>query len=471
MNHRTISLSAPLNPPPGRRYFPTVATYVLLGLNILIFVLMTASGGSKNVNVLLEYGASYGPSFRAGQYWRLVMPMFLHIGWEHLATNMFALWLLGNFLEPLYGYGRFSLLYVLSGMGGSLLSMEASTHIAAGASGAIFGIAGAMLVTGILHPETIPRRWKDVFGIGILLVILLNLIFGHFVHHIDNWAHLGGLITGFVLAWVIPPARAGLANWSRSPAQPVLAIPVVIVLVAMGAAANHAVKTREVSSLLQASDRLASAGKTDQAAALLNRARRLAPLDPRVTEAQGLLALQSHQYEQAIREFSALLRDNPNQPGIVIRLAVAYEANHDLEKAHALLESTANKAPANPAILELLAEVLTRLKLYPEAIARYNQALKIAPDSAIIQNNLAWLYATCEDPRYRNPALALKHAMRAVQLTQGRAPSSLDTLAAAFYANGRYQEAAEAEARAVQLDPHNPVFQQKWLHYRTFTAK
>lgn len=470
MNHRTISLSAPLSPPPGRRYFPTVATYALLGLNILIFVLMTASGGSKNVNVLLEYGASFGPSFRAGQYWRLVMPMFLHIGWEHLATNMFALWLLGNFLEPLYGYGRFSLLYVLSGMGGSLLSMEASPHIAAGASGAIFGIAGAMLVTGILHPETIPRRWKDVFGIGILLVIILNLIFGHFVHHIDNWAHLGGLVTGLVLAWLIPPARAGLGNWSRSTAQPILAIPVAIVLVAMGAAANHAVKTREVSSLLQTSEKLASAGKADQAAALLDRARRLEPRDPRITEAQGLLALQTHQYDTAIREFSSLLRENPDQPDVIIRLAIAYEANNDLAKAHVLLESAAKNAPRNPAILELLAEVLTRLKLFPEAIERYNQALKIVPNSALIQNNLGWLYATCEDPRYRNPALALKHASRAVQLTQGRAPSSLDTLAAALYANGRYQEAAEAEARAVQLDPHNPVFQQNWLRYRTFAG-
>lgn len=471
MNHRTISLSAPLSPPPGRRYFPTVATYVLLGLNILIFVLMSASGGSKNVNVLLEYGASFGPSFRAGQYWRLVMPMFLHIGWEHLATNMFALWLLGNFLEPLYGYGRFSLLYVLSGMGGSLLSMEASTHIAAGASGAIFGIAGAMLVTGILHPETIPRRWRDVFGIGILLVIILNLIFGHFVRHIDNWAHLGGLVTGLVLAWLIPPARAGLANWSRSTAQPVLAIPVAIVLVAMGAAANHAAKTREVSSLLEASNKLASAGKAEQAAAVLDRARRIEPRDPRITEAEGLLALETHQYDKAISKFSNLLRENPDEPGVVIRLAIAYEANNDLAKAHALLESAAKKEPRNPAIVELLAEVLVRLKLYPEAIERYNQALRIVPDSALIHNNLGWLYATCEDPRYRNPALALKHALRAVQLTQGKAPSSLDTLAAAFFANGKYQEAAEAERRAVQLDPRNLVFQQNWLHYRTFAAK
>lgn len=471
MNHSPIGLAAPLSPPPGRRYFPTVATYVLIAVDVIIFALMTASGGSKNVNVLLEYGASYGPSFRAGEYWRLVMPMFLHIGWEHLATNMFALWLLGNFLEPLYGYGRFTLLYVLSGMGGALLSMEASTHIAAGASGAIFGVAGAMLITGILHPETIPRRWKDVFGIGILLVIILNLIFGHFVHHIDNWAHLGGLITGLVLAWLIPPARVAGARWIAKTAQPILAIPVIIVAVAMVATANHAVAARNVTSLLDASSRLASNGKTEQAAKALAKARRLAPRDPRVSEAEGLLALQTHQYDKAIREFSSLLKQAPDEPAVVIRLALAYEANHELPKARELLESSVKRIPKNPAILEMLAEVLTRQHAYPEAIQRYNQALKLAPNSALIQNNLAWLYATSKDPQVHNPALALKHAFRAVQLTQGRAPSSLDTLAAAFFANGKYQEAADAEARAVELDPQNPVFRQNWLNYRTAAGK
>ncbi|MGH9395489.1 MAG: rhomboid family intramembrane serine protease [Terriglobia bacterium] len=471
MDHPAIALSAPSNPPPGRRYFPTVATYVLLGLNILIFILMTASGGSKNVGVLLTFGASYGPDFRAGEYWRLVMPMFLHIGWEHLATNMFALWLLGNFLEPLYGYGRFALFYVVSGMGGSLLSMEASSHVAAGASGAIFGIAGAMLVTGLLHPETVPRRWKDVFGIGILLVIVLNLVFGHFVRHIDNWAHLGGLVTGLILAWLIPPARVGAAAWSTKSTQPILALPVAIVVIAIGATANHAAKTREVTNLLQSSAKLESAGNADRARALLERASQLEPHDARVQEALGLAALETHHYDDAIREFSAVLRVNPFLPAEAIRLAAAYEAKNEVAKARSVLESSAARMPGNPAILEALGEVCSRLKLYAEAIKRYNQALKIAPNSALVHNNLAWLYATCEDLHYRNPALALQHAARAVQLTQGRLPDSIDTLAAALYANSRFREAAETEARAVQLDPHNPVYQQNLIHYRLAAGK
>ncbi|MDE3181101.1 MAG: rhomboid family intramembrane serine protease [Acidobacteriota bacterium] len=466
MDHPAIALSAPTRPPTGRRYFPPIATYVILTLNFFIFALMTHAGGSKNVDVLLTFGASYGPYFRAGQYWRLVMPMFLHIGWEHLITNMFALWLLGNFLEPLYGYGRFTLFYVFAGMGGALLSMEASSHIAAGASGAIFGIAGAMLVTGLLHPETIPRRWKDVFGIGILLVIILNLAFGHFVHHIDNWAHLGGLITGLVMAWFIPPVRASLANWSSKSFQPIVALPVAIVIIGMGAAANHAHKAREVTSLLQASANLQSTGNLDAAHALVARAHSLEPRDPRVQEALGNDALDAHRYDEAIRYYSAVLRVNPYLPAVAIRLATAYEAKNDVAKAREILESSAAKMPGNAAILEALGEVSVRLKLYPEAIERYQQALKIAPDSALTQNNLAWLYATCDDPHFRDPAKAIQHALRAVQLTGGRLPAAIDTLAAAFYASARYRDAATTEARAVELDPGNPLYRQNLLRYR-----
>jgi rhomboid protease GluP len=466
-----IALSAPSEPSAARRYFPVVATYVLLGLNTLIFVLMTVSGGSKNVYVLLNFGASYGPYFRAGEYWRLVMPMFLHIGWEHLLTNMFALWLLGSFLEPLYGYGRFALLYVLSGMGGSLLSMEASMHIAAGASGAIFGVAGAVLVTGIAHPETVPRRWKSVFGIGILFVIVLNLTFGHFVRHIDNWAHLGGLATGLVLAWLIPPARLSPGTSGAGLAQPVLILPLAIVLVAIGATANHSFKMRQVTKLLQNSAKLEASRRPENARALLKEARRLEPHDVRVREALGALDLSLRKYDDAIREFTAALQVNRFESSDAINLAAAYEGKGDTAKARDVLEAINLRAPGNAETLEALADACFSLKLYPEAIQHYNEALKLAPNFAVAQNNLAWLYATCENEQYRNPREAISHAMRAVQLTQSREPGMIDTLAAALNANGQSELAAQAEARAVQLDPQNSVYRQNLIRYRLLAGK
>lgn len=451
----------------GRRYYPVIATYVLIGLNVLVFALMTSAGGAKNIHVLLEFGASYGPWFRAGQYWRLVMPMFLHIGFAHLFVNMIALVLLGSFLEPLYGYGRFTLLYVLSGMGGSLLSMEASPHIAAGASGAIFGIAGAMLVIGLLHPETVPRRWKNVFGIGILAVIIINLVFGHFSQHIDNWAHLGGLATGIVVALLIPPARLDPnRRWNESALQWVVIIPAAIVLVAAGAASNHYTKTQQVTRLLLDSARLLSAHKTAGAKALLEEAARIDPRDLHVRESLGLLALEQKDYATAIREFERAVRLNPNSVSDTLRLTLAYEASGDLKKARDVLERAQQRLPASPEVQQRLADICAGLGLYGAAVSHYNQALKLEPNSPVTLNNLAWLYATCSDPAWRNPSAALTHALRAVQLTGWKQPTFIDTLAAALASNGQFKHAAEAEAKAVAMDPANRVYQQSLQEYR-----
>ncbi len=455
--------------PPGKSgyaYYPPIATFAILGLNILIFILMTLAGGSKNAAVLLSFGASFGPYFRAGQIWRIVMPMFLHIGVPHLAVNMAGLLLLGILLEPIYGYGRFSLLYVLSGMGGSLLSMEASSNIAAGASGAIFGIAGAMLVTGIFHPDVVPRRWKGVFGIGVLAAIIANLAFGRLVPHIDNWAHLGGLITGLVLARLIPPAVRLKEQGGRRAGQPVVILPVILVVLAMGATTENAVKARQAVQLLADSARLAAAHQTARAISVLEEARRLSPEDPRIDEQLGALYLAAGQPAKAVAEFQRALRLGPMAPVASIQLVLAYERAGDSTKARALLKEVARSAPRDADTQEALAETCDALKLYPEAIQHYQATLRAAPNSPLALNNLAWLYTTCPDARYRKPAAALQHARRAVVLTGGKQPEILDTLAAALYANGKTQQAVEAEERAVALDPQNRAFQQSLGRYR-----
>ena len=101
---------------------------------------------------------------RRGEYWRLVMPMFLHGGWLHILGNSYALYILGPVLERVYGYGRYATIYVAAGMGGAFLSMAASKNISVGASGAIFGIAGAMLVTGYVHRTQFPRGGAALSG-------------------------------------------------------------------------------------------------------------------------------------------------------------------------------------------------------------------------------------------------------------------------------------------------------------------
>ncbi|HET7841210.1 MAG TPA: rhomboid family intramembrane serine protease, partial [Terriglobia bacterium] len=162
---------------PPRRFI-AYSTLIIILVTFIVFGLQELSGGSKSSEVLMDFGAAYRPYFQHGQWWRLVMPIFLHIGWMHILLNMYALYILGPMLERVYGYGRFAFIYMGAGIASFYLSMKMSTGISAGASGAIFGVAGAMLATVFLHRELVPHRWRRFFGrllpVGIALELLLD---------------------------------------------------------------------------------------------------------------------------------------------------------------------------------------------------------------------------------------------------------------------------------------------------------
>ena len=449
---------------PGYR---PVATYALIAMNLVVFGLMTLAGGSQNQEVLLEFGASYGPYFRQGEYWRLVMPMFLHIGVLHLLINMYALYLLGRILEHVYGYGRFALLYVGSGMFSSYLSMAVGPHIAAGASGAIFGIAGAMLVAGFLHRASIPRRLRRVFGGGILLMVVANLAFGAIVPGIDNWGHVGGLFGGMVLAGLIRPPQQELAAQPtvEAPSQPVVIIPILIVGLAVAATVENYRTSRAVASLLQEGNRLRSNNQAGKAMERFQEAARRAPHDERPHEELGLLYLQQKHPDDAIREFETALRLSPGSARAQIGLAQAYGAKGDVARAQQLMQALGKTAETAEG-QAVLAEVCYQMKFYSQAILHYQEALRRDPRLAEAHNNLAWLYATSEDQRYRDPQKALEHARRAVELTEWKEPNFIDTLAEAFFVNNRFDEAVQTQSKALKLAPDNREFQEHMEKYR-----
>ena len=451
----------PLNPP--------VATIVLLGLNVLFFLAMTLAGGSTNTSVLLDFGAASRPLFRQGEYWRLVMPMFLHIGFSHLLLNSLALYFLGRLVEPVYGYARFALLYVISGMGCAALSMAVGRGVSAGASGAIFGIAGALLVTTYFHHDFVRRLIRRPLGTGILLLaILADLTLGWLVPGIDNWGHLGGLATGIFLALLIPPPGHDVApgEVAEEPSQAVVAIPILIVALAVVGAAKHYQLSREIISLLAQGEQLHQARQNDRARAVFLEAARRAPRDERPHDALGLLDLEEHRSADALREFKDALRDDPESPIAERGLAAAYQQSGDLAKAQQTLEALLAKNPHSADEQEMVAEIYLEMKLYPRAVDHFQEALRLQPNAALSHNNLAWLYATSEDPKYRDPAKALEHARRAVQLTNWREPTFVDTLAEAFYASGDFPEAVRVETLALAQDPKNADYRDHMERYR-----
>jgi len=185
-------------------------TQVLIVVNVLVFLAMLASGAGlwhSSNGVQLAWGANFGPATQDGEWWRLASAMFLHFGILHLSMNMWALWDGGQLVERMVGPLRFVAIYFLSGIAGNLLSLV-SHHgqaVSGGASGAIFGIYGALLVClwrerRQLHPQEF--RWLFWGASGFTAVII---VLGLLIPGIDNAAHAGGLVAGVL-------SGTGLAN-------------------------------------------------------------------------------------------------------------------------------------------------------------------------------------------------------------------------------------------------------------------
>ncbi|WAA10416.1 rhomboid family intramembrane serine protease [Fervidibacillus albus] len=179
----------------GKPFF----TYFFLAVQVVLFFLMELMGGSENPYVLLQFGAKFNPLIVEGQWWRLITPMFLHIGIIHLLLNSLALYYLGTVVEKLFGRWRFLFLYLFSGFFGSLASFLFNPTISAGASGAIFGCFGALLYFGLVYPHLFFRT----MGMNILVLVGMNLLLGIIIPNIDMAGHVGGLIGGFLASGIL----------------------------------------------------------------------------------------------------------------------------------------------------------------------------------------------------------------------------------------------------------------------------
>ncbi|MBA3243331.1 MAG: rhomboid family intramembrane serine protease, partial [Acidobacteria bacterium] len=211
---------------------PATFTFVFLVTNIFLYLLMELSGGATG-DLLLAYGAKLNYLIdHEGQWWRFVTPIFLHVrmpglGPLHLLANMYGLFMLGPYVEKLYGSAKFVVFWVASGVVGVVASyltvqpaLAASSSVgrflfkgydapSAGASGALFGLVGVLFVFGIKYRRELPEGFKRAFGTGMIPTILINLFIGFTIPFIDNAAHLGGFFAGALLALFVGYERPG----------------------------------------------------------------------------------------------------------------------------------------------------------------------------------------------------------------------------------------------------------------------
>jgi rhomboid protease GluP len=184
-----------------------VVTYGLIAINLLVYVAMVMKGVSPmqpTTSQVLPWGANFGPLTLHGQWWRLITACFLHFGLIHVGMNMFILFQVGVFAEKLFGNGRYLLLYLLAGVGGNIAGLYIHPlGVAAGASGAVFGVYGGLLGFLLIQRGVVPKARSMAIAKSAGIFLAYNFIYGLSSKTTDLTAHVGGFITGFVLGCVL----------------------------------------------------------------------------------------------------------------------------------------------------------------------------------------------------------------------------------------------------------------------------
>ncbi len=230
------------------------ATYLLISVNVAVFVAMVLSGVSPiapRPDQLLRYGAEYGPAvLLLEQWWRLATAMFVHVGALHIGLNMWCFWNLGLLGEPLLGAPGLVAAYLLTGFAGNLLSLathpgigahSGASAVGAGASGAIFGIAGVLVI--LLGSPLLPlapgdrkQLRRNVIGFAVFNFVLgFGFDAARFSMQVDNTAHLGGFLAGLLLALpMVPKAGAPPDRFRRRRNLAVLGEALLLLLLCAG---------------------------------------------------------------------------------------------------------------------------------------------------------------------------------------------------------------------------------------------
>jgi rhomboid protease GluP len=424
---------------------PLPLTAVLVGINVLIFIVMVVKGASvtqPTSDQILRWGANFGPLTLAGQWWRLLTAMFVHIGLVHLALNMWCLWQLGLLAEYLYGPKTFLALYVMSGLAASIVSLARNPLVVtAGASGAIFGLAGALIATLYLGKLAVPRgAWRTSL-ISLVAFAGYNLAFGFLIRGIDNGAHVGGLVSGLLLGSVLsadfrqqPPRQSRL--------RPIV-FPAFAIVLVTGAAAVRYVHMPVVR--LEHAEQQLRQGDT---AGALSELTEVVKLRPNYVPAWMLLGnayLRTQQQEKAEAAFQRAAQLNPKSPAVLTQLGELYLHDKRYEPARQTFQQITELNPKDAEAQVNLGVTLNRMGRSDEALARFRKATELNPNLPLAWYNLG--LASMNLQRYDDAVDAFTHATKL-------APKNAEAwiwLANAYQAKGMTQQADAAYLTGYRL--------------------
>lgn len=197
-----------------RKIGESKVTTALLAINIIVFALMTLSGGSENTANLIKFGAVVKPYIAEGQWWRLFTASFIHIGFMHILFNMYFLYQLGPVFERLYGSLNFLIIYLLAGIMGNLVSFAFGDvmTVSAGASTSLYGMFGLALGMVLNYRDD---ALLSSFGSSFISIIVINIIYSLLSPSVGMLGHLGGLLAGVILSGIFPVVNRSLNQGTR----------------------------------------------------------------------------------------------------------------------------------------------------------------------------------------------------------------------------------------------------------------
>lgn len=292
------------------RDFP--ATTALMAINLTVFVGMVVTGAGFldfDPRAALRWGGNYGPLTLSGEYWRLVTAGFVHGGLFHIAVNMWCLFSLGQLSERLFGKLQTFFIYLLTGVGGALLSIAHDPrHMEVGASGAVFGIAGALLAGVKFGNLAISAGEKRALTSSMIFFIGVNFLLGSGVTalgaNVDNMCHLGGFITGLLIG--LP--MGGFAQRHKGFQWATLLITTVLLTLGYKELENKYGVPEQLKQAQVALDRRDYQG----AIGFLEQYLQKNPNDERMWTTLGALYAEVNQREKAVTAFQRALAINPD---------------------------------------------------------------------------------------------------------------------------------------------------------------
>jgi rhomboid protease GluP len=411
-------------------------TQILFGACIAVYVAMSIANGSPmemSGEIMLHFGANYAPDTLSGQWWRLVTYMFLHKDVWHIFFNMWCLWDLGRLCESLYGRWTYAAIYFITGIAGGLVSVGWHPGVLSiGASGAIFGLAGALIASFYLGEFSLPRIAISGTLRSLVVFAVFNIVIGQFFG-VDNACHIGGLVSGLILGALI----ARLAPRVDNPARRVSVVVTVAVFVLLAGLGVRQWGGGTTLSPLQGRSR----DPVAQLQAIIKE-------QPNLTQAHLALAqayFARQQFPQAEAEYKKVLELQPGYTPAKFQLGLTFLNERRYPEARAAFNDMVAQEDTKAQGHYGLGLVLEDEGKYQSAIDEFQAALKAQPSMSDVNQELGNSYLKLG--QFDDAIAALLKEKEA----SADNPELENALADAYQAKGMTKEAQAARDRGQEL--------------------